>query len=63
PAGAWFGPYFEYARLAGLLDQSQNENVYPATPVTRGLLAELMYRLATSNLVVPDGKASYYGEK
>ncbi|MBU1017457.1 septal ring lytic transglycosylase RlpA family protein [Patescibacteria group bacterium] len=60
---AWFGPYFEYAHLAGLLDQSSNENVYPATPVTRGLLAELMYRLATNDFVMADGKASYYGEK
>ncbi len=60
---AWFAPYFEYARLGELLDQSSNENVYPATPVTRALLAELMYRLPTSNVVVPDGKSSYYGEK
>ncbi len=60
---AWFGPYFEYGRLAGLLDQSSNENVYPATPVTRGLLAELMYRLATNDFIIADGKASYYGEK
>lgn len=60
---AWFAPYFEYARQAHLLDQSKAENVYPATPVTRGLLAELMYRLANSNLIVPDGEASYYGEK
>lgn len=60
---AWFAPYFEYARLVGLLDQSSSENVYPATPVTRALLAELMYRLATNDVVLPDGKASYYGEK
>jgi len=60
---AWFGPYFEYARLAGLLDQASNENVYPATPVTRGILAELMYRLATNDFIMADGKASYYGEK
>ena len=60
---AWFGPYFEYAKLAGLLDHNSNENVYPATPVTRGLLAELMYRLATNDVVIADGKASYYGEK
>ncbi|MBN2096067.1 septal ring lytic transglycosylase RlpA family protein [Candidatus Peregrinibacteria bacterium] len=60
---AWFGSYFEYARLAGLLDQSSGENVYPATPVTRGMLAELMYRLATNDFIMADGKASYYGEK
>ena len=63
PAGAWFAPYFEYARKVGLLDQSSSENVYPATPVTRGLLSELMYRLATNKLAQADGKASYYGEQ
>ncbi len=60
---AWFAPYFEYARVAGLLDQSSGENVHPATPVTRGLLAELMYRLATNDFILADGEASYYGEK
>lgn len=62
-ANDWFAPYFEYARLGGLLDKSSNENVYPSTPVTRALLAELMYRLSTSNVVIADGKSSYYGEK
>ena len=60
---AWFSPYFEYAKSVGLLDQSSYENVYPALPVDRGLLAELMYRLATNKLAQADGKASYYGEQ
>ena len=62
-SSAWFAPYFEYAKLGGLLDQQSHESVYPASSVSRGLLAELMYRLSTSNVVIPDGKASYYGEK
>lgn len=59
----WFAPYFEYASQADLLDQSSSENVYPATPVSRALLAELMYRLATNDFIMADGLASYYGEK
>ncbi|MBI5421754.1 septal ring lytic transglycosylase RlpA family protein [Candidatus Peregrinibacteria bacterium] len=61
PTDAWFAPYFDYARLAGLLDQKPEENVSPAKPVTRGLLAELMYRLSKSDVMLSDGKASYYG--
>jgi rare lipoprotein A len=61
PADAWFAPYFEYARLARLLDESSKENVNPSAPVTRGMLAEMMYRLKTTTYIVPDGTASYYG--
>lgn len=63
PANAWYAPYFEYAQGARLLDQSANEAVLPSTPITRGLLAELMYRLSQSTYIQPDGEASYYGEK
>jgi rare lipoprotein A (peptidoglycan hydrolase)/uncharacterized protein YkwD len=61
PTTAWFAPYFEFARLATLLDAKQSDTVHPAEPVTRGMLAELMYRLSKSTVVIPDGKASYYG--
>ena len=61
PADAWFAPFFDYAQKANLLDQSSQDNVNPATPITRGMLAELMYRLVTSTFLMPDGKASYYG--
>ena len=57
---AWYASYFMYAEKAGLLDQKPQDNVYPATPVTRGMLAELMYRLLTSKFIVADGKASFY---
>jgi len=61
PRDAWFASYFEFARLGTLLDAKQDESVQPAKPVSRGLLAELMYRLSKSNVVLSDGKASYYG--
>lgn len=42
----WYAPYFQYAQDANLLDQSADENVYPAKDITRGELAEIMYRIA-----------------
>lgn len=60
---AWYAPYFSYAQGAQLIDQSRNETVNPSLPITRGLLAELMYRLANTSYIEPDGEASYYGEK
>ncbi|MFH0820227.1 MAG: septal ring lytic transglycosylase RlpA family protein [Candidatus Peregrinibacteria bacterium] len=60
PADAWFGPYFAYAKLAKLLDQTSDENVNPASAVNRGMLAELMYRLSRAPKADEYGKASYY---
>lgn len=59
---AWFAPYFNYAQSISLLDESSDENVYPATPVTRSMLAELMYRLTLKPEGYTEGQASYYGE-
>jgi rare lipoprotein A len=61
PADSWFAPYFNYASSVSLLDESGSENVYPATLVDRGLMAELMYRLAQRPNGYQEGKASYYG--
>jgi len=63
PADAWFAPYFSYAKNMGLLDQSSSENVYPATPINRGMLAELMYRISVRPAGYQEGKASYYGSE
>ena len=62
PHDAWFAPYFGYAEEISLLDQTSNENVNPATPINRGLLAELMYRLSQKPSGYTEGEASYYGE-
>ena len=61
PTDAWFAPYFEYARSISLLDQSSESDVHPATPIDRGMLAELMYRLSQKPKGYVEGKASYYG--
>ena len=42
---SWFAPYFAYAYENQLLDQKKYEKVYPGTPVTRGELAEIIYRI------------------
>ncbi len=63
-ADAWFAPYFDYARQAGLLDQTSGENVYPGARITRGFMAELMYRLSQAGehlAFYEEGEASYYG--
>lgn len=62
PKDAWFAPYFNYAQSINLLDETYSENVYPGTPVNRGMLAELMYRLSQKPKGYQEGEASYYGE-
>ncbi len=61
PPGAWFAPYFGFAKTAGLLDASSGDDVSPASPVTRGMMAELMYRLSQKGNVIEAGESSYYG--
>ncbi len=62
-ADAWFATYFTYAKNQFLLPQKSSENVNPATPVTRGLMAELLYQLSQKPTGYNEGEASYYGEK
>ena len=62
PTNAWFAPYFGYAESISLLDQSSSENVNPALPINRGMLAELMYRLTLKPEGYQEGVSSYYGE-
>lgn len=62
PADSWFAPYFAYAFSISLLPQGADENVEPSTPVTRGLMAQLMYQLELKPEGYQEGKATYYGE-
>jgi len=63
PTEAWFAPYFAYGDSIHLLEEDDDYNVFPATPVTRGLMAQLMYQLAMKPAGYQEGQASYYGEK
>ncbi len=48
---AWFAQYLQYAKNNSLIDADSGYNVYPAQGMTRGKLAELMYRMMTKNPV------------
>jgi len=41
----WYAPYVQYAKEKGLIDADSKNMVYPAQGMTRGKLAETMYRL------------------
>lgn len=62
PTESWFAPYFAYADSITLLEEDEDYNVFPATPVTRGLMAQLMYQLDMKPEGYQEGQASYYGE-
>ena len=57
---SWFASYFHHARISGLLDQNSNQNIDPGMNVSRSMLAELMYRNATTPKGYIKGKASFY---
>ncbi len=58
---AWYAKYFNYSKGIGLFLVSGNENVEPKAEVTRGQLAELMYKLTQTPEAYQEGAASYYG--
>lgn len=41
----WFALYFEYAKEKNLIEGDSNGNIIPAAGMTRGEVAEMMYRL------------------
>jgi hypothetical protein len=41
---AWYGPYVQYARDRGILVGDSNNNIHPDGNITRGMLAQLIYR-------------------
>lgn len=42
---AWFGKYLQYAKKYQLIDADGGNRIFPAQGMTRGKLAELMYRI------------------
>jgi len=64
PVDAWFAPYFEDAKQRGIFDAGENDAVDPSQNITRGELAELIYRYRrneerkSTDLV---GMTSWYG--
>lgn len=62
PKDSWFAPYFGYAFSIALLPQKSGENVRPSMPVTRGLMAQLIYQLSLKPKGYEEGYATYYAE-
>lgn len=52
----WYGPYVEYAKEKNLIDADAQNMVFPAQGMTRGKLAESMYRLM---YITANGLATY----
>ncbi len=46
-AGAWYSAFLSYAKQFELVDGDTGDRVYPDRSLTRGQLAEVMYRYAT----------------
>lgn len=43
--GSWYLKYLQYAKNNSLIDPAPGNKIYPAQPITRGKLAEIIYRL------------------
>lgn len=44
---AWYNPFLFYAKTFGLVDPDLDNQVFPAKPLTRSQLAEIVYRFRT----------------
>lgn len=58
---AWYAKYFAMARLREMLDIPLSGNAHPDQKMTRGYLAEILYRLKKFNEGYHFGKATFYG--
>jgi len=58
PKIAWYASFVQYAKDKKLVEADASGNVYPAQGMTRGTLAEVMYRL----IVVQEGGLDFFGQ-
>jgi len=47
PEAEWYTPYMNYAGQAGLVTKDSLNKLYPAQPLTRGEVAEILYIMST----------------
>ncbi|MBI2634514.1 septal ring lytic transglycosylase RlpA family protein [Candidatus Peregrinibacteria bacterium] len=57
----WFAKYTTLASSLGLLDIQKNDTINPQQEMTRGYLAEIIYRFQKSREGYEFGKATWYG--
>lgn len=62
PAEAWFTPFTSHAGSKEIINVYSNNNVNPEQEMTRGYLAELLYRFLKSKEGIRFGKATFYGK-
>lgn len=62
PPDAWFSIYTSYAGAKGIINIYSNNTVAPAQKMSRGYLAEIMYRSIMSQEGYEFGKATWYGQ-
>jgi len=62
PVSDWYTPYSKYAASLGILDINSDDTIHPNQEMTRGLMAELIYRyLKSGESQDRFGKATWYG--
>jgi rare lipoprotein A len=61
PSDSWYANYFAYASTRQALDIPLENLAYPNQAMTRGYMAEVMYRMQKFGEGYRFGKATYYG--
>ncbi|MBI4234766.1 septal ring lytic transglycosylase RlpA family protein [Candidatus Peregrinibacteria bacterium] len=61
PENAWFTPYTAYSAQRGMLEINLENKIFPDQELTRGYLAEIIYRKKKSGEGFDFGKATFYG--
>jgi len=61
PMDSWFSGYFLYAKEHEILDINIENNVFPSAEISRGYLAEIIYKLRKHWNQYYFGKATFYG--
>lgn len=61
PKDAWFTQYTAYAGKFGIINISNSNEIFPDQEVTRGMLAEIIYRESLIKDGYSFGKATFYG--
>lgn len=62
PADDWYTNYTAYAGYKGMIYINNDNNIFPNQDMTRGYLAEILYRKIMSDKGYVFGKATYYGK-
>ncbi len=62
PTNEWFAKYVAFAKQETLLNISMANEIFPTQELTRGYLAEILYRFLRRDATYEFGKATFYGK-